>query len=111
MRCAGEHHEAQFTGFDDALAMMNVQAGHLRPAREGLFTDDGHLLIGHVAVGGVLDRDRSLLVVGPWLLVGAHLPQEDLVPADIRAGGVLGDALGDEGKSAPSRARPKRRVA
>ena len=67
-----------------------MQAGHLRPPREGLLPDHRHLFVRHVAIRGELDRFHRAPIdhIGAHLLLGRSL--EDIAS---RRPGLLRPAL------------------
>ncbi len=86
-----ENEEADFAGFDDTEAVVNVHAA------QGVFgecslTDFVEGFVGHFGVGAVVDRDDLFAVD----FIRPHLPEENVVGADVGLGLVLRDAVADE---------------
>ena len=87
-----ENEEADFASFDDTEAVVNVHAA------QGVFgecslTDFVEGFVGHFGIGAVVDGDDLFTID----FIRPHLPEEDVVGADVGLGLVLGDAVADEG--------------
>jgi hypothetical protein len=87
-----EDEEADFPSSDTAEAVVDMHAAQVILG-ECRLSDLVKGFVGHLGIGAVVDRDDLLALD----LVGTHLPQKDIVGADIGLALVFSDAFTDEG--------------